>query len=119
MTIQYHIKSTKKKNNACALFLFHTALVFLFNLFRLHDGDVSCRGNRGNRVLVHQLLFSVIFNDNGKIIKLADSSPDLETVYQIDHHGQAFLQIHQIFVVSCICHGIYLLVYIIIIGLLV
>ena len=71
-------------------------------------------------MLVHQLLFSVIFYNDSKIIKAADQPPDLETVHKIDHYGQAFLthvvqkavlQVHHIFIARYIRHAGSLLIF--------
>jgi hypothetical protein len=91
------------------------ALLFLFGLFRLHDRNIGYRGNGGNRMLIYQLLFPVILNDYRKVVKTPDHPPDLESVYQIDHHRkilfphmiqETVLQVHHGFIASCICHAL-------------
>ena len=42
-------------------------------------------------MFIYQLLFALVFNDHGKIIKTANQPANLETVYQIDDNSQIFV----------------------------
>ena len=66
-------------------------------------------------MLIYQLLFPVILNDYRKVVKSADHPPNLESVYQINHHlkiifpymiQKTVLQVHHGFIASCICHAL-------------
>ena len=62
----------------------------LVSFLRLHNGDVSRRSNCRNCVLIHQLLLTIVFNDNSKIIKASYQTSKLEAVHQIDYNAQIF-----------------------------